>query len=89
MTAMTATSQALIEWINDTRLHAPMLDNDADALLARLTCAQARGQALDRALTGHSSIGLYGHSQAAKAHLLASLCGSGNGRLDVSPGQRT
>ncbi|MCW2093775.1 virulence factor SrfC family protein [Lelliottia amnigena] len=89
MTAMTATSQALIEWINDTRLHAPMLDNDADALLARLTCAQARGQVLDRALTGHSSIGLYGHSQAAKAHLLASLCGSGNGRLDVSPGQRT
>ena len=89
MTAMTATSQALIEWINDTRLHAPMLDNDADALLARLTCTQARGQALDRALTGHSSIGLYGHSQAAKAHLLASLCGSGNGRLDVSPGQRT
>lgn len=89
MTAMTATTQALIEWINETRLHAPMLDNDADALLARLTCAQARGQALDRALTGHSSIGLYGHSQAAKAHLLTSLCGSGNGRLDVSPGQRT
>ncbi|POZ19212.1 virulence effector SrfC [Lelliottia aquatilis] len=89
MTAMTATTQALIEWINETRLHAPMLDNDADALLAQLTCAQARGQAIDRALSGRSSIGLYGHSQAAKAHLLASLCGSGNSRLDVSPGQRT
>lgn len=89
MTAMTATTQALIEWINDTRQHAPVLDNDADALLARLNAAQAREQAIDRALASRSSIGLYGHSQAAKAHLLASLCGSGNARLNVSPGQRT
>ncbi|MBT1726540.1 virulence factor SrfC family protein [Enterobacter quasimori] len=89
MTATTATTQALIGWINDTRLHAPMLDNDADALLSRVTSVQAREQAIDRALLSHSSIGLYGHSQAAKSHLLASLCGSGNGRLNVSPGQRT
>ncbi|WP_152081195.1 virulence factor SrfC family protein [Enterobacter oligotrophicus] len=89
MTATTATTQALIGWINETRLHAPMLDNEADALLARLNAAQAREQAIDRALTGPGSIGLYGHSQAAKAHLLSSLCGSGNGRLNVTPGQRT
>jgi hypothetical protein len=89
MTAMTATTQALIGWINETRLHAPMLDNDADALLARLTSAQAREGVLERAITANSSIGLYGHSQAAKAHLLVSLCGSGNNRLNVSPGQRT
>src|SRR5690606_10587050 len=85
----TATTQALIGWINETRLHAPMLDNEADALLARLNAAQAREQAIDRALAGPGSIGLYGHSQAAKAHLLSSLCGSGNGRLNVTPGQRT
>ncbi|WP_449555992.1 virulence factor SrfC family protein [Huaxiibacter chinensis] len=89
MTAMTATTQALIGWINETRLHAPMLDNDADALLSRLTEIAAREQAIDRALTGKRAIGLYGHSQAAKAHLLVSLCGSGNGRLNVSPGMRT
>lgn len=89
MTAKTATTQALIGWINETRLHAPMLDNDADALLARLTSVQAREQALDRAIDAHSSIGLYGHSQAAKAHLLVALCGSGSGRLDVAPGLRT
>ncbi|MDD9244840.1 virulence factor SrfC family protein [Enterobacter soli] len=89
MTAMTATTQAIIEWINDTRQHAPVLDNDADALLARVNAAQAREQAIDRALASRSSIGLYGHSQAAKAHLLASLCGSGNARLNVVPGQRT
>ena len=42
MTATTTTTQALIGWINETRLNAPMLDNDADALLARVNSAQAR-----------------------------------------------
>lgn len=86
---MNATTQALIGWINDARQQAPILDNDADALLARLTSLQAREQAIENALAGRSSVGLYGHSQAAKAWLLASLCGSGNGRLNVAPGQRT
>jgi len=89
MTATTTTTQALIGWINETRLNAPVLDNDADALLARINAAQAREQAIERAMTRQSSIGLYGHSQNAKAHLLLSLCGSGNGRLNVTPGQRT
>lgn len=89
MNATTATTQALIGWINETRQHAPLLDNDADALLARLASAQACETALVRALTDRSSVGLYGHSQASKAHLLATLCGSGNGRLDIAPGSRT
>ena len=89
MTATTTTTQALIGWINETRMNAPVLDNDADALLARINAVQAREQAIERALTRQSSIGLYGHSQSAKAHLLLSLCGSGNGRLNVTPGQRT
>ena len=86
MTATTTTTQALIGWINETRMNAPVLDNDADALLARINAAQAREQAIERALIRQSSIGLYGHSQSAKAHLLLSLCGSGNGRLNVTPG---
>lgn len=89
MTATTTTTQALIGWINETRLNAPVLDNDADALLARINALHAREQAIERATTRQSSIGLYGHSQSAKAHLLLSLCGSGNGRLNVTPGQRT
>jgi len=89
MSATMTTTQALIGWITETRLHAPVLDNDADALLARINAAQAREQAIDQALTRRSSIGLYGHSQSAKAHLLLSLCGNGNGRLNVTPGQRT
>ncbi|QLR43295.1 virulence effector SrfC [Enterobacter sp. RHBSTW-00994] len=89
MTATTTTTQALIGWINETRLNAPILDNDADALLARLNAVQAREHAINAALARPASIGLYGHSQAAKAHLLTSLCGSGNARLNVAPGQRT
>lgn len=89
MTATTTTTQALIGWINATRQHAPILDNDADALLARLAAAQAREAAIERALSADSTIGLYGYSQAAKAHLLATLCGSGNSRMNVIIGQRT
>ena len=89
MTATTTTTQALIGWINTTRQHAPILDNDADALLARLAVADAREHAIARALTSGSTIGLYGHSQAAKAHLLATLCGSDNQRMNVIVGQRT
>ena len=51
MTATTTTTQALIGWINETRLTAPVLDNDADALLARINAAQAREQAIERAGT--------------------------------------
>ncbi len=89
MTAKTTTTQALIGWINTTRQHAPILDNDADALLASLAVANAREHAIARALTTGSTIGLYGHSQAAKAHLLTTLCGSDNQRMNVIIGQRT
>ncbi|MEG1214858.1 MAG: virulence factor SrfC family protein, partial [Leclercia sp.] len=89
MTATTTTTQALIGWINTTRQHAPILDHDADALLARLAVADARESAIQRALASGSTIGLYGHSQAAKAHLLVTLCGSDNQRMNVIVGQRT
>ena len=82
-------TKAVIDWINQTRQHAPILDNDADALLARLAAAEAQESAIERALHAGSTIGLYGHAQAAKAHLLASLCGSGNGRMNVTVGART
>ena len=55
MTATTATTQALIGWINETRQHAPMLDNEADALLARLNAARAREEALERALSARAA----------------------------------
>lgn len=76
-------------WIDNTRQHAPLLDDDADALLARLQTLQAQENALDSAQQRPASVGLYGHSQQAKAHLLAALCGSGGGRLEIQPGEKT
>jgi len=89
MSASAKTTQALTTWINDNRQHAPLLDDDADALLARLTTAAAEESALQQAADAPCTVGLYGHSQAAKAHLLNALCGSGNGRVNVRPGEKT
>ncbi|WLI77406.1 virulence factor SrfC family protein [Kosakonia sp. H02] len=89
MSASVKTTQALTAWINENRQQSPLLDDDADALLARLTTAAAQEQALADAFDAPCTVGLYGHSQAAKAHLLAALCGSGNGRLHVRPGDKT
>jgi len=84
-----STLQALMAWIDNTRQHAPLLDDDADALLARLQALQAKERALDAVQENPACIGLYGHSQAAKAHLLAALCSGGNGRIEIQPGEKT
>lgn len=89
MSASVKTSQALTAWINENRKLSPLLDDDADALLARLSTAAAQETALEEAQVAACTVGLYGHAQAAKAHLLAALCGSGNGRLNVRPGEKT
>lgn len=82
-------SQAVMSWVNDTRAHAPLLDDDADALLARLTAAAAQESVLMQAADNTCTVALYGHSQASKAHLLSALCNSGNGRVNVKPGDKT
>ncbi|MGK9174956.1 virulence effector SrfC [Yokenella regensburgei] len=89
MSASMNTTQALRAWINENRQHSPLLEDDADALLARLTASAAEEHALDEAARAPCTVGLYGHSQAAKAHLLGALCQSGNGRLNVQPGEKT
>ncbi|WP_367165580.1 virulence factor SrfC family protein [Kosakonia cowanii] len=89
MSASVKTTQALTAWITNNRQHSPLLDDDADALLARVTAAAADEQALAEVADAPCTVGLYGRSQAAKAHLLAALCGSGNGRMHVRPGEKT
>lgn len=89
MSASVKTTQALTAWINENRQQSPLLDDDADALLARLTAAAAEENVLREAVDAPCTVGLYGHSQAAKAHLLAALCGNGTGRLNVRPGEKT
>ncbi|WP_336220329.1 virulence factor SrfC family protein [Citrobacter amalonaticus] len=77
------TTQAAIAWVNRTRQHATTLDDEADALLAQLNAAAAVESALNNARDIRASIGLYGYSQAAKAHLITALCGNGNGKVTV------
>jgi hypothetical protein len=84
-----STTQAISAWINENRQISPLLDDDADALLARLTALTAQESALESAAKMPCTVGLYGHAQAAKAHLLAALCDSGNGRLHVLLGEKT
>lgn len=89
MKAPIKTTQALMSWVSETRQLSPLLDDDADALLARLSAVAAQESVLHQAADNALTVALYGHSQAAKAHLLAALCGSGNGRVNVKPGDKT
>ncbi|MET5961935.1 virulence factor SrfC family protein [Citrobacter amalonaticus] len=89
MSKMLNTTQAAIAWVNRTRQHAVTLDDEADALLAQLNRAAATESALNAARHDRASIGLYGYSQAAKAHLLAALCSSGNGKVNVMTPDRS
>lgn len=81
-------TQAAIAWINRTRQYAVTLDDDADALLTQLHAAKATESALNIARQADASIGLYGYSQAAKAHLLAALCSRGDGKISVAMADR-
>ncbi|MCS2167366.1 virulence factor SrfC family protein [Scandinavium manionii] len=79
----------IIDWTHMNRRTSPLFDTDADALLTRLYQLKAQETALETVQSAPASIALYGHSQAAKAHLLGTLCGSGNGRLLVYAGSKT
>lgn len=81
--------QPVIDWTRATRQTSALFDTDADALLTRLLMLKSQETALCEAQTAPASIGLFGHSQAAKAHLLGALYSSGNGRLLVQTGSKT
>ncbi|MTH45992.1 virulence effector SrfC [Escherichia alba] len=83
------TTEAVAAWINQTRRHAARLDDEADALLTRIDMATGTEAALNAASGAAGSIGLYGYSQAAKAHLLLTLCSRGDGKLPVIAADRS
>ncbi|EBQ1235722.1 virulence effector SrfC, partial [Salmonella enterica] len=83
MTKPLNATQAVIEWVNNTRRYATRLDDEADALLAQLTLVAADESALNAACASHGCVGLYGYAQSAKAHLLTTLCGNENGKLEI------
>ncbi|MGU3412495.1 virulence factor SrfC family protein [Enterobacteriaceae bacterium C34A] len=81
--------QSVIDWARDTRRSSALFDIDADALLTRLLMLKSQETTLQEAQAAPASIALFGHSQAAKAHLIGALCSSGNGRLLVQAGSKT
>lgn len=83
MSKMLNTAQAAIEWVVDTRQRAARLDDEADALLAQLTLAAVSESVLETTFSSQGCIGLYGHSQSAKAHLLAALCSNATGKVNI------
>ncbi|EMF0716501.1 virulence effector SrfC [Citrobacter freundii] len=83
------TAQAAIEWVMDTRERTARLDDEADSLLAQLTLAAVNETALNAAFTAQGCVGLYGHSQPAKSHLLSALCSNANGKLNITTPDRS
>ena len=83
------TLAAVIDWLAAARQTHPALDDDADALLIRLLALEAQQHVQQDTCAQRASIALFGHSQASKAHLLRTLCGSGDGRLTVQTGSKT
>lgn len=82
------TLHAVMAWIASTRQDAPVLDDDADALLLRLHALDAQRHALAEAGQQRRSIALYGHSQASKGWLLKALCGRDEDALPVIAGEK-
>lgn len=82
------TPAALAQWVQKTREHAPLLDEEAGPLLARLSALNAQAQTLNALANEPRTLGIYGHSQAGKAHLLATLANGSQGQVAVAPGDK-
>jgi hypothetical protein len=80
---------SLVNWIEETRPHAPLLEREADSLLARLLPLQRRQQQLAALNDQPLTLGLYGHSLAGKRHLLSALLANHAGRIEVTLGEKT
>lgn len=86
MNPLTSTLHPLVEWVQQTRLTAPLVENEADSLLQKLAAFQQRQHLLDLQAEQPLTLGLYGHSVAGKHHLLTTLLGDHHERIDVSLG---
>ncbi|MCT4716972.1 virulence factor SrfC family protein [Enterobacteriaceae bacterium H18W14] len=81
--------QDLTSWIQDTRAYAPLLESEADGLLAQMLPLQRRQQQLEALSAQPPALGLYGHSVAGKHHLLSALLANHTGRIEIALGEKT
>lgn len=77
---------ALTHWVEEARQRAPLLNDEADALLARLQQLESRAQAIVKLSDAPRTVGLYGYAGAGKAFLLSTLASCQPERLHVTPG---
>lgn len=80
------TLSALTRWVEEARQRAPLLDDEADVLLARLQQLESRAQAVVKLSDAPRTLGLYGYAGAGKAFLLSTLASCQPERLHVTPG---
>lgn len=76
----------LMNWVQSTREHSPLLHLEADGLLARLTHLHYRQQQIDALNTLPMTLGLYGESVEGKHHLLKMLAAKGRDEVYVQLG---
>lgn len=77
---------SLIDWVKQTRLSVPLVENEAEGLLQKLTVLHNRQQHIDLQAEQPLTIGLYGHSVSGKHHLLTMLLGDNVKRIEISLG---
>lgn len=77
---------SLIDWVQQTRLSVPLVENEADGLLQKLAVLHNRQQHIDLQAEQPLTIGLYGHSVSGKHHLLTMLLGDNVKRIEISLG---
>ncbi|HEY3985863.1 virulence factor SrfC family protein [Cedecea sp.] len=88
MKQLTTTLTPLVTWVQMTRTYAPLLDNEADSLLARLLQLSERQRRISALEDAPLTLGIYGHALDGKNHLLNTLQGSPNGRIDIQLGDK-
>lgn len=83
MNSTTSTLQQLVDWVQQTRLSVPLVDNEADGLLQKLAALQQRQCQIGLQAEQPLTIGLYGHSVEGKHHLLTTLLGDNHNRIEI------
>lgn len=79
---------ALTHWVLHTRQHVSRVEDEAETLLAQLSCLSARARRIDALAHQPLSVGLYGHASASKIGLLKTLLNSADGALWLRSGER-
>lgn len=84
----TTSLNPLVNWVQMTRTYAPLLDNEADSLLVSLLQIGERQRRIHSLEEAPLTLGIYGHALDGKNHLLNTLQGSPNGRIDIQIGDK-